>query len=330
MDHYFSVIKGTAIPLYLAASRIPVPLSLDAPTPDLWKAHEDALAALAIMKKPPISDPLPPRHPSLMDLKVELGRRMMRECRLCEWRCGVDRAGGEKGVCGVLKSRISSEFIHIGEEPELVPSHTIFFAGCNLNCIFCQNWDISQDPSAGARFEVKDVVRLMDRRHALNTNWVGGDPTPNLPFILDVLSHATIDRAQVWNSNMYLTNEGMALLDGAMDLYLTDLKYGNNACGRELSGVRNYFDVVTRNHLLIRGQDTIIRHLVLPGHLDCCTRPILKWINENRSDAVVNVMAQYHPDHKAFGHPVLGRRLRGEEYREAVGQARELGLQLTN
>ena len=342
LDHYFSVVKGTTLPLYCTASTIPAAVSPDASDSDLWNAHKETLSDLAdrvvrtppeIRSRSPTSPPSPPydpHNPTLMDLKVELGRRMMKGCCLCERRCSVNRTEGERGVCGVLDARISSEFIHMGEEPELVPSHTIFFAGCNLSCIFCQNWDISQDPFGGARFEVKDVVRLMERRHALNTNWVGGDPTPNLPFILEVLGKSSVDRAQVWNSNMYLTEESMALLDGVMDLYLTDLKYGNNACGRELSGVEHYFDVVTRNHLLIRGQDTIIRHLVLPGHLECCTMPILKWIKENRSDAVVNVMAQYHPDHKSHRHPVIGRRLRGEEYRESVGLARELGLQLTN
>ena len=344
LDHYFSVVKGTRKANYLRAKSVPAAISLASSTSELWDAHNDILSPLRRIPDTlgphfPVHAPADPHEAnpscttppsSLLDLKGELAERLMRECRLCERKCSVNRTVGERGTCGVLESRISSEFIHLGEEPELVPSHTIFFAGCNLSCVFCQNWDISQDPFGGARFEPRDVVRLMERRHALNTNWVGGDPTPNLPFILEVLGKSTIQRAQVWNSNMYLTEESMALLDGVMDLYLTDLKYGNNACGRELSGVEHYFDVVTRNHLLIRRQDTIIRHLVLPGHLECCTMPILKWIKENRSDAVVNVMAQYHPDHKSHRHPVIGRRLRGEEYRESVGLARELGLQLTN
>jgi len=254
---------------------------------------------------------------------------MMQHCTLCERNCGVDRSSAKKGVCGVLEPRISSEFIHMGEEPELVPSHTIFFAGCNLACAFCQNWDISQDPFGGAKVPVKDVVRMMERRHALNTNWVGGDPTPNLPFILEVLNASTIPRNQIWNSNMYLTEQSMRLLNGTMDLYLTDFKYGNNQCG-ELSGVKDYWDVVARNHMLIKERDTIIRHLVLPGHVECCTRPILNWVKENRPDVVVNVMAQYHPDFKAMRIPGLDRRLRAEEYREAMGIAKELGLMLTN
>ena len=265
-----------------------------------------------------------------MDLKVELGKRMLENCTLCERKCGVNRLQGEKGVCGVLNARISSEFVHMGEVPYLIPSHTIFFAGCNLGCIFCQNWDISRDPSGGALIPIPEMVRVLGRRHALNTNWVGGDPIPNLPYILEVLGESDIHRAQVWNSNMYLTREAMRLSEGVMDLYLTDFKYGNNGCGEELSGVKHYFDVVSRNHAMLEGKDTIIRHLVLPGHLDCCTKPILTWINEHRSDAVVNVMAQYHPDHKAHNHPVLGRRLSSEEYRDAVMYAKELGLKMTN
>ncbi len=267
-------------------------------------------------------------RPHLLDLKIELARRMLLECNLCERKCGVDRSKGIPGACGVLVPRISSEFLHMGEEPCLVPSHTIFFAGCNLTCIFCQNWDISQQAHQGARFTQQDIARLMDKRTALNTNWVGGDPTPNLHFILGTLAHVQVNRPQIWNSNMYLTTRTMELLNGAMDLYLTDFKYGNDECGHELSGVDHYFDVMKRNHEHMKGQDTIIRHLVLPGHLDCCTEPILTWIAENRPDAVVNVMAQYHPDFKTMHYPGLDRRLKDREFSEALEQARELGLTL--
>lgn len=263
-----------------------------------------------------------------MDLKVELGRRMMEGCELCEHRCRVNRSEGEAGRCGVLGPVLSSEFIHQGEEPELVPSHTIFFAGCNLSCIFCQNRDISQSPTAGIRSSAQGLAGIMERRGALNTNWVGGDPTPNLPFILEALSLSGTRRPQIWNSNMYLTGQGMDLLDGVMDLYLTDLKFGNNTCGPVLCGVPDYFDVVTRNHLRIAHRDTLIRHLVLPGHLECCTAPVLKWIAEHRPDAVVNVMAQYHPDPHTLGHATLGRRITRAEYHGAMELARELGLDL--
>lgn len=361
LPHYFSVLEGTESPYYLASKNISIPLDLSASNLNLWDAHRSAVSSLLISSFPGVANnrfdvpdlpPLPPsqddsspdgarssppppdapssNYPSLMELKAELGNRMMQECQLCEHRCKVNRLQKEKGVCGVLEPRLSSEFIHMGEEPELVPSHTLFFAGCNLRCVYCQNYDISQNPHSGAKVTVDQVVRIMAHRHALNINWVGGDPTPNLSFILDVLKTSTIPRAQVWNSNMYLTPEAMQLLDGVMDLYLTDFKYGNNRCGKELSGVENYFEVISRNHEMLRGRDTIIRHLVLPGHLECCTQPILEWIRENRPDAVVNVMSQYRPAHKAHRFPGLNRRLRSEEYRKAVGLARELGLRLTN
>lgn len=331
LPHYNSILKGYSSPFFHISKLIPADISLDASTSDLWSAHKDDIdhftytAPYTTLHTTSNSSP----STSLMDLKIELGERKMAECLLCEHGCGVNRTDGEKGRCGVLDPRVSSEFIHLGEEPELVPSHTIFFSGCNLTCIFCQNWDISQDPYGGARFAVDEVTRFMERRKSLNTNWVGGDPTPNLPFILKVLGKSDVHRAQVWNSNMYLTEQGMDLLDGVIDLYLTDFKFGNNVCGKELCGVPGYFDVVTRNHLRIKGRDTIIRHLVLPGHLECCTKPILKWIAKNLPEAVVNVMAQYHPDHKTVGHPTLGRGLRREEYQEAVWVAKELGLMLT-
>ncbi len=323
--HYFSIIGGEALPNYLVLKTIPVEVELTAPSNVLREAHIEGIERFAIWKEENRDE----TSPNLLDIKIELARRMLKGCELCERRCRVNRSEGEKGTCGVLESRIASEFIHMGEEPVLVPSHTIFFSGCNFTCIYCQNWDISQNPKGGIHYSSEQINRIMQKRHALNTNWVGGDPTPNIPFILEALGKATIKRAQVWNSNMYLTREAMSLLERVMDLYLTDFKYGNNRCGEELSGVKEYFDVVSRNHLLIKGKDTIIRHLVLPGHLECCTRPILKWIKENRPDAVVNVMAQYHPDYKAHNYPGLNRHLSSQEFREAVRFAGELGLRRT-
>jgi len=248
-----------------------------------------------------------------LDLKAELAKRALSSCDLCERRCGADRAAGEKGHCGVLEARICSEFLHMGEEPDLVPSYTIFFAGCTFNCVFCQNWDISTRPEAGAMVEPEDLATMIEARargdahgrsgpagRARNVNWVGGDPTSNLHFIFDVLRRCNANIPQVWNSNMYMTEKTMRLLDGVVDIYLTDFKYGNDMCAERLSNAKGYMGIVTRNHLLARNQaEVIIRHLVLPNHFKCCTEPVLRWISENLRDVKVNVMAQYRPEHRA-------------------------------
>lgn len=330
---YYSILNGDRRAKYLDAKSVPVTIDLDLPDESLWNAHTEALAR---PDRPESGEPTV----SLLDLKSELAHRILKKCSLCEIRCGVDRTSGESGRCGVLGPRISSEFIHMGEEPDLVPSYTIFFSGCTFNCVFCQNWDISTRPDSGDTIDAPDLARAIERRAGLgakisesgrarNVNWVGGDPTSNLPFILDVLRECKANIPQVWNSNMYLTESAMSLLDGIVDVYLTDFKYGNDKCALRLSNVPNYMEVVGRNHLLGRGHaEMIVRHLVLPGHIDCCTKPALAWIANNLHEVKVNVMAQYRPEHRAHEFDEIARPLKMAEYRTALDIAERLGLDL--
>jgi putative pyruvate formate lyase activating enzyme len=119
----------------------------------------------------------------------------------------------------------------------------------------------------------------------------------------------------------------MRLLDGIIDVYLTDFKYGNDECALRLSNAPNYMRIIERNHITARAQaELIIRHLVLPGHIECCTRPVLTWIAENLHDVKVNVMAQYHPEHRASNYEEISKPLRLTEYRKALEIAEQLGL----
>ena len=261
--------------------------------------------------------------------KVEEAFRILSSCVLCERRCGVDRMRGEKGFCGVLEPRISSEFLHFGEEAELVPSYTIFFSGCTFSCVFCQNWDISQNPGSGVELSASSVASMINDVSARNVNWVGGDPTPNIPFILEVLNILEKNSPQVFNSNMYLTEEAMNLLEGVIDVYLTDFKYGSDECALKYSNAPDYWRVITRNHLEARRQaEVIIRHLVMPDHVDCCTKPILTWISDNLENVRVNIMDQYRPEYKARDHPEIARKLDRNEYMEARRFGENLGLNL--
>jgi len=244
-----------------------------------------------------------------LDGKIEAARTLSSPCHLCEKACGALRNEGKRGSCGVLEPLISSEFLHFGEEPELVPSHTVFFAGCNFSCAFCQNWDISQQPEGGAAIAPTALADRIMRGGGINVNWVGGDPTPGLPYILTVMARMKrldIRLAQVWNSNMYMSIEAMDILAGVVDVYLSDFKYGNDRCAKLLSGADRYFEVVSRNHLLAASQcEILLRHLVLPGHVECCTKPILDWVAANIPVKIlrVNVMDQYHPDFMVLENP---------------------------
>ena len=333
LSRYWKVLKGEASARYLICkhTRIEVDLSSDIAT--LWKIHAS---------QHPNADS--EGNVSLLDLKAEIARRVLEDCALCERNCGANRLAGSEGHCGVLEAKISSEFLHMGEEPDLVPSHTIFFSGCTFDCVYCQNSDISTNPKSGISISPERLSNVIARRATAemgptrgllapvvsrNVNWVGGDPTSNLPYILATLSRCEVNTPQVWNSNMYLSQRALELLDGVIDVYLTDFKYGNDACARRLSNVDRYSDVVRRNHLIALNQaEMIVRHLVLPSHLDCCTRPILDWIAENLEGVKVNVMGQYHPAHRSMEFEELANPLGASEYRSALRMAEDLGLDL--
>jgi putative pyruvate formate lyase activating enzyme len=327
LPNYYRIMDGARRASYLRCKQVDIDLDLGISGDKLWKEHENAIIRFKNNKY--LENP----KTSLLDLKLKLSRQMLASCELCERRCKTNRLKGKEGHCRVLQSKISSEFIHWGEEPELTPSHTIFFSGCTFNCVFCQNWDISQNPKSGDSISPKRVAEIIERRSesVKNTNWVGGDPTSNLPFILEALTFCNANIPQVWNSNMYLTENTMELLDGVVDVYLTDFKYGNSECAKRLSNVENYWEVVSRNHKIARGQcEMIIRHLVLPGHFDCCTKPILEWISENLENVRVNVMDQYRPKYNAYDFPELTKSLKDEEFEKARKLAVNLGLSLTD
>ncbi len=267
---------------------------------------------------------------SYLDLKIELAKKIFQNCYFCEKRCYVDR-NINKGKCKVLKPKIASEFMHMGEEAPLVPSHTVFFAGCNFECIYCQNWDISQSANLGAEIAEESLAKIIDLRRkegSRNVNFVGGDPTPNLLYILKTMRFSRENIPLVWNSNFYMSEDAMKLLDGFADLYLSDFKYGPHDCAQRLSGVLNYWDIVTRNHKMAKSAgDMIIRHLVLPNHVECCSKPILKWIKDNLGkNTVVNIMGQYRPVYRATECAEIARYPYPEEIDEVRNYARAMGL----
>ena len=331
IPRYISVVKDKLPALFLIASRFPV----DRPSEEeeLWTLHDelmndfwefvDSFDSLNLPAKPPYS---------LLDLKADIARRILISCRLCERKCLVDRTKGELGACKVGENpRVSTYFIHMGEEAPISPSGTIFFSSCNFRCVFCQNWDISQNPKSGELVNPTDLSNMfvsLRREGARNINLVGGEPTPNIPAILDALRLTDINVPIIWNSNMYLTVESMKLLIGLVDLWLPDFKYWDEDHALKLSGIPNYTKVVKRNLKMAyqaRGE-MVIRHLVLPNHVECCTKPILRWIAENLPKALVNVMAQYRPEYRALKYPEISRRPTASEMEEAYKEAEKLGL----
>ncbi len=258
---------------------------------------------------------------SFLDLKIDLLKEMLKECVFCERRCRVnryERTGFCK--CGV-KSHYSSEFLHFGEEPELVPSHTIFFNRCTFGCVFCQNYDIvyHDDRKVNPK-ELGMIVDIRRRQGSRNVNFVGGNPDQHAHTVLEILKHVESNIPVVWNSNMYHSTELAEVIEDVVDVWLGDFKYGNNRCAEKYSKVRNYFDVVSRNFLRANEHgELLIRHLVMPEHVECCTGRIVRWVSERLSrDVRFNLMFQYWPAFKAGEYPEISRRLNGREMKRAM------------
>ena len=347
LSRYNAIVKGRALPHYLRTKDVPVTFTSRTSESELWKLHRDVLGSSASPKdKEEITRTKGSKN--LLDLKLELSERMLKHCRSCEKRCGADRSKKGTGKCGVgPEPHIASHFLHHGEEKPLNPSYTVFFAGCNFDCAFCQNHDISTDAECGRcippevlarRIEVLTEIGQAGFHVSLvhdwpvmakNVNWVGGEPTPALHYVIQVLMETKANIPQIWNSNMYMSIEAMELLDGIVDLYLADFKYGNDRCAARLSKVDRYLEVVSRNHLIASKQaDLIVRHLMLPGHLECCTLPVLDWLAKNIPGVAVNLMDQYHPAHHALEYPELRTGVSAESFCAAKKHALELGLRL--
>jgi len=271
------------------------------------------------------------KRTSSLSAKIKNANEILRNCHFCERRCGVNRLEYETGYCGVKAvSRYASEFLHYGEEPELVPSHTIFFTGCTFSCVYCQNWDISTAPTSGTLVlpeKMAEVIGARKHQSARNVNFVGGEPTPHLHTILQIMDKCDVNTPMIWNSNMYCSKEAMKLLGGVIDIYLADFRYGNDECAKKYSNVNNYWNITARNFLLAhKDAEVIVRHLVLPAHLECCTKPIVRWIAKHMPNVRFNLMFQYTPHYKAEQYPEINRRLSYNEKKRALEIVEEAGL----
>jgi putative pyruvate formate lyase activating enzyme len=280
--------------------------------------------------------------------RVRQGYRRLAACDLCPHRCGVDRISGGEGICrSGLLPRIASANLHRGEEPPISGSRgsgTIFFSGCTLCCVFCQNFPISQQGTGETVTPAGLAERMLglQRRGAHNINLV--TPGHWLPQFLAALWLAIpqgFDLPVVWNSSGYEPVDALQLLDGVVSVYLPDMKYADDAQAVELSGAPGYREI---NRLAIRemlrqvgqlqldddgiaGSGLIIRHLVLPqgrgGSGDT-----LRWIAENLgTETHIALMSQYFPAHRAAVRPGMDRGLTIEEYDAAVVALEAAGLE---
>ena len=250
MERYAKILNGAPARHILLKSVSVDPGFRSLNDAELWRLHDERMSEYREKngRFGSFTELPGQRSPSLLDVKIELAARIMEKCYFCEIRCGANRYK-HPGACGVdAISHYYSEFLHRGEERELIPSHTIFFAGCTFACAYCQNWTIATEVR-GHIVDPKEMAEIIEVRHregGKNVNFVGGDPTPHLYTILQIVSFMGSNIPVVWNSNMYITPESFRLLEGVVDVYLGDFRYGNDEHASRYSSASNYWAVTTR------------------------------------------------------------------------------------
>jgi putative pyruvate formate lyase activating enzyme len=283
--------------------------------------------------------------PEELQSRAEEAIRRLEHCDICPRRCGVNRADGELGFCRTGRlAKVSSAGPHYGEEPPLVGYHgsgTIFFAGCNLACVFCQNYEISQlDMGVEVTAErLAGIMMHLQLTGCHNVNLV--TPTHVVPQILEALVIACemgLSIPLVYNSGGYDSVETLRLLDGIIDIYMPDAKYGSDEMAIRYSNAPGYVevmkaairemhrqvgDLVIENGIAVRG--LLVRHLVLPNNL-AGTEEVVRFISELSKNTYINIMDQYRPEYRADQYTELSRRITLSEYREALRLARAAGL----
>lgn len=272
------------------------------------------------------------------------------KCECCPRRCGVDRLAGKTGFCRVGAAvEISHAGLHFGEEPPISGtggSGTIFFSGCNLRCVFCQNYQISQEFQHGRTMtltpdELASEMLRLEGQGAHNINFVS--PSHMIFQMADAIRLAKekgLSAPVVYNSNGYDSVDALRQIRGLVDIYLPDIKYMDNKLGKKFSAVEDYADIIpgVLREMLDQTGDLqinddgialsglLVRHLVLPGQMEN-SRRCLDFLAGLSPDIHVSIMSQYSPQYKADSYPEINRTLTDDEYDEIIGYALKLGLE---
>ena len=279
---------------------------------------------------------------------IQSAYHLLESCELCPRVCKVNRLDGEKGFCGIgAKAVVSSAGPHYGEESVLVGSGgsgTIFFAGCNLGCVFCQNSDISQ-LRHGNEVEIDDVVNMMlelQIRGCVNINFV--TPTHVVPHIIESVFLARergLIIPVVYNCGGYESVGSLQLLEGTIDIYMPDAKYLNPDSSKDYSSAHNYPDVMKLTLLEMHRQvgdlevkdgvatrGLLVRHLVMPENVTGSKEIIDFIVNEVSENTFVNIMEQYRPTYNAHNYPEINRPVTQQEFSKVYEYAKSQGLRL--
>ncbi|GAV25230.1 radical SAM protein [Carboxydothermus islandicus] len=281
--------------------------------------------------------------------RVECLDKLLTNCAVCPHHCGVDRFRGERGFCGGgYLPVVASYGPHFGEERVLVGEHgsgTIFFSHCTLKCVFCQNCEISQygEGEEVTPQDLAEIMLILQRKGCHNINLVS--PTHFVPAIVEAVLIAAREGLMiplVYNTSGYERVETLRLLEGIVDIYMPDIKFGDDEIGKKYAKAPGYFEITKKAVLEMERQvgglkldekgiafrGVLIRHLILPDNL-AKTDKVLEFIaSELSKDVAVNLMDQYWPAHKAYSFSELSRRITGEEYHYWLSFGKKLKLNL--
>jgi putative pyruvate formate lyase activating enzyme len=252
---------------------------------------------------------------------------------LCAHHCGVNRLAGERGLCHAgAAARVFSAQIEVGDEMELLPTFAIALSGCDLRCSFCITGAESWNPRAG---EPLCATALAAKAEAAWDNGartvmiLGGEPTIHLPAALEIVAALPPDVRLVWKTNAHGAARARALLDGMFDVWLADYRFGNDDCALRLAKVPHYQRVVRENLMWASSHsELIVRHLLMPGHVDCCWGPVAQWLAAELPLVKVSLRDGFWPAWQAARHPELRGPMAASEVERARDLARSYGLRM--
>jgi len=246
------------------------------------------------------------------DLPINTARSALEHCELCARRCGANRLASEPAPCHLdAETFIYKRYVSYTEEVEFVPSLRVYLNGCNFRCRYCNTAPECYQSRYGERVEPTRLAlefKTKIKQGVKTINLLGGEPSLHPHTILEIAAAAKDPLPLVLNTNAYMTSEVLELLNGVIDTYLVDLKFGSNNCAEKLAHIPYYLGVVQQNiQSLARKGNLLIRHLLIPGHVDCCLRPIAQWISENIPEVRFQLLTSYVPCWRAKLDRNLGR-----------------------
>ncbi len=260
-------------------------------------------------------------------------RSLADPCHLCFRRCQARRFHGETGYCGITEGggNVVGAEVLCNEEPVLNPTFEVFLSGCNVRCGFCYQSRQNQHPRTFPRKPSEQFAREIESivpQRARNLHWVGGEPTLHLPWILETMAALEKPVPVIWNSNMSMHADTREALEGIVDIFLADIHFGNDRCASRMGAVPGFNQVVKDNIIYFSTRtDMIVRYLFLPGHFDCCFKPIINWCRTFIPAVPVHIMPQYiPPPQPAKEIPI--HRTSPTEFARAVAFARKIGVKL--